>query len=794
MWRYLLCLVGLSTYPILSAGAAQAGVIGSLNSAEDRELSAKIESLYMVLIANGSVPVERYIVQPGDRIEQVLRDRGAIEGPYFPRVVDSLTCDLNPDACSRELNLAQPTSKADVVSVDSLLQLEISEGDWSRLMPGDEILIPAVSIDTTLSAYEVVRPAGTSLEELISDNPACGSKVLPAEDCPSYVDWLNYSFPDASDIKLTSTVQLPKLDYTVAVPSDCETLCAVLSRPVGVDVVSNRFTTQPYKLFSNDREVVFSEPLVLPVTPNTVLPDFKVLPDFTKSAGKVALPSDVIKRMEIGNELVKSTKWLEHVKAAPFSSLDQFDESQMDLLAAIDFPLEEAEELRQRISETGVMPSVMIIDSFFDAKHCDMPEDFVVFDCGSKVNRDLDMCPIIGGDLSGLPELSLGMARASIAPAANALPHSDGLVPRERERCGASGRFHTETVQNTEVFVRPRHGTHLAGLIASRWDKFGVGGINPLAKIVGVQVDMDNLTDEGYGRWLLRALGRIMFKQQVHLVNLSLGFRPAEIEDDGNGEERREWLSELITKHTGVLFVAAAGNDKEQEGCDLTPACLALTRDNVVTVVALNGAGTKVLGGMNSNPQFAVGAGGEGVMSTLPLNLYGTMRGSSQSAAIVSGAISLAYALGVRWTPAETRARLIACSTLSRDLMGNMIGGRIDVGCLIDKDRDRVVDNNKDVLGLELIRLTRGGNPASDLAFFDIRTRRVETIDLASIVGFQRIGDDVDDVVFFSQPPSGPMDRREGAIEPGQELVFLDGGQFRKINAREVVKFTRAAK
>ena len=70
--------------------------------------------------------------------------------------------------------------------------------------------------------------------------------------------------------------------------------------------------------------------------------------------------------------------------------------------------------------------------------------------------------------------------------------------------------------------------------------------------------------------------------------------------------------------------------------------------------------------------------------------------------------------------------------TLSRDLMGNMIGGRIDVGCLIDKDRDRVVDNNKDVLGLELIRLTRGGNPA---AIATVTKAAVETI-AASASGY----------------------------------------------------------
>ncbi|MDB5541719.1 MAG: hypothetical protein JWQ89_3446, partial [Devosia sp.] len=541
-----------------------------------------------------------------------------------------------------------------------------------------------------------------------------------------------------------------------------------------------------YTVFSDDPSKVQKDPDVKPRTWSNVL-----VPDFVQQDGK-GLPDNIVERLGIGGKLVDVNKW---EKFEPASLFGDFHPSQDAELKSVRFPVAKTEELRARILQGGSMPSVMIVDSFFDAKHCDLPQDFVVYDCSSAVDRDAKVCPIVSGDFHYQGSAS-GQATASMSAS---LTHPTGIsVPPAREKCGDAGRFSLETPQQTEAFIRERHGTHLAGIIASRWDGFGAGGINPMAKIIGVQVDMDNLTDEGYGSWLLRVIGRIMFEQQVHVVNLSLGYLPKQPTMATSDQERHEWLSELIENHgTGVLFVAAAGNTKETDGCFLTPACLGLTQDNVVTVVALDTDGGAVLSGSNSNSGFALGADGEGILGTMPLNKYGDMSGSSQSAAIVSGAVSLALALGERWTPRGTRERLIACSDVSRDLMGAMVGGKLDIECFLDGGRDRTVDEDGDVKSAKLVRVDRGGQASGELEFFNNGTSRTEPIPIADILGFQRVENDPADIVLFLQPESNPdakVVRLEGSIPQDQELVFREAdGPRSKLKVDEVVKFTRRA-
>lgn len=158
------------------------------------------------------------------------------------------------------------------------------------------------------------------------------------------------------------------------------------------------------------------------------------------------------------------------------------------------------------------------------------------------------------------------------------------------------------------------HGTHIAGLIHNR---------NECVKILPLKYY--NSSGSGYKN----------LKNTVRSINYAIDYKVDIINYSSGGPEPSRIERKAIekAKKAGILFITAAGNF----GWDLKtrpyyPASYPL--DNIISVSALNRQG-KLL--PHSNYNANVSALGLNVKSTLPGNKEGTMSGTSQSAAIVSG-------------------------------------------------------------------------------------------------------------------------------------------------------------
>lgn len=176
-------------------------------------------------------------------------------------------------------------------------------------------------------------------------------------------------------------------------------------------------------------------------------------------------------------------------------------------------------------------------------------------------------------------------------------------------------------VYNVDLGLEQSHGTHIAGIIAK---------IVPNAKIVPLKV-----FENGKARTsdIIKAI-KYAKENGVTIVNCSFGST-----DDNKA------LKESI-EQSGLFFVCASGNNKIN--IDETPIYpAAFNLPNTISVASLNqGLGMSYFSnyGVNSVDISAVGSD---VYSCLPNGEYGTMDGTSMSAALVTGAAALAQSIGV---------------------------------------------------------------------------------------------------------------------------------------------------
>jgi subtilisin len=167
------------------------------------------------------------------------------------------------------------------------------------------------------------------------------------------------------------------------------------------------------------------------------------------------------------------------------------------------------------------------------------------------------------------------------------------------------------------------HGTHVAGIIAARENGVGVVGVAPEAQILAVRV----LDGAGFGRsgWTVAGIDWAV-ANGANIINMSL---------TGDGSTA---LSDAVdrARSAGVLLVAAAGNTFLGDGPVQFPAAY----DSVIAVTATDK--------MDRLGYFAplgdkleLAAPGVGIYSTVAGGGYGTLSGTSQAAAFVTGVAAL---------------------------------------------------------------------------------------------------------------------------------------------------------
>lgn len=171
------------------------------------------------------------------------------------------------------------------------------------------------------------------------------------------------------------------------------------------------------------------------------------------------------------------------------------------------------------------------------------------------------------------------------------------------------------------------HGTHVAGVIASKDDGNGTRGVSPGANLYSVKVldkkGAGKLTDiiEGID-WAIR--------KNVDIINMSLG-------TTSDSEALRQVIDKANKQ--GILVVASAGNSGNSAGTDNSMAYPA-RYDSVISVGATD-TNNRRANFSSTGVYLDVMAPGKGITSTYLNNTYGTGDGTSQAAPYVSGMLAL---------------------------------------------------------------------------------------------------------------------------------------------------------
>ncbi|MDC3411968.1 S8 family peptidase [Aquibacillus sp. 3ASR75-11] len=168
------------------------------------------------------------------------------------------------------------------------------------------------------------------------------------------------------------------------------------------------------------------------------------------------------------------------------------------------------------------------------------------------------------------------------------------------------------------------HGTHIAGTIAALDNNYGYVGVAPDAQIYALKA-MDS---NGKGSTIDLALAiDWAIQNNMDIINLSFEFR-----------ESVDYIEELINEayEKGILVVAAAGNNGQQDGTIAYPA----KYPSVIAVGAVN-SNYKLPTFSKTGATLEIVAPGVNINSTYVNNGFAEMSGTSMATAYGSGYLAL---------------------------------------------------------------------------------------------------------------------------------------------------------
>jgi serine protease AprX len=245
------------------------------------------------------------------------------------------------------------------------------------------------------------------------------------------------------------------------------------------------------------------------------------------------------------------------------------------------------------------------------------------------------------------------------------------------------------------------HGTHLAGIMSLNDYTKAQVGVSPGARVINVKVA--DQTGEVSLSSVLQALEHVVDQRNanglnIRVINLSLGFDPA----SAGGVLVMRAAERAVQQ--GIVVVAAAGNKGTTSASLVSPAASPL----VIAVGASDTRGTSdrsddtvaSFSSVATDGRYAdVVAPGVGVVSSRDINsvldvafpgarrgkLYFRGSGSSQSAAVVSGAVALLLNENPTLTPSQVKTLLMSTATRIPGVPVNAQGsGQIDVQAAAD--------------------------------------------------------------------------------------------------------------
>lgn len=194
------------------------------------------------------------------------------------------------------------------------------------------------------------------------------------------------------------------------------------------------------------------------------------------------------------------------------------------------------------------------------------------------------------------------------------------------------------------------HGTHVAGTIAAKGNNtLGVTGVVWNAQLMAIKFLDTN--GEGYTSGAIAAI-QYATAMGARVINNSWG-----------GGEYSQALFDAIqaSSQTGVLFVAAAGNESSNNNnVPYYPSGYDI--DNIISVAASNRYDQLAELSNYGNKSVDLAAPGQGIVSTTRLGDYATMSGTSMAAPHVSGVAALVWSVDPDLDYQQVRDRVLFSS------------------------------------------------------------------------------------------------------------------------------------
>lgn len=206
------------------------------------------------------------------------------------------------------------------------------------------------------------------------------------------------------------------------------------------------------------------------------------------------------------------------------------------------------------------------------------------------------------------------------------------------------------------------HGCHIGCLIgAEAGNGKGIIGIAPQVSLMILKYydpkhpNTDNLKNT------IKAI-EYAIKMGANIINYSGG---------GTEYSKEEFEAVKLAEQKGILFVAAAGNEKSNSDKNkFYPADYGLK--NIISVTAID-TGTKILPSSNYGVETVdIAAPGDQMLSCLPNNTYGKMTGTSQATALVSGGAALIMAHKKITDPAEVKKYILSTGDVDTSLINRI--------------------------------------------------------------------------------------------------------------------------
>lgn len=215
------------------------------------------------------------------------------------------------------------------------------------------------------------------------------------------------------------------------------------------------------------------------------------------------------------------------------------------------------------------------------------------------------------------------------------------------------------------------HGTHTAGTIgAVGGNGIGVSGVSQKVSVMAVKF----LSGEGSGTSTdaIRAIDYAV-EHGAKVLSNSWG---------GPGDEDNQALHDAVERARAkdVLFVAAAGNDSNDNDGESPAFPASFDSDNILSVVATDENDQLTDFSNFGKKTTDVAAPGNNIYSTVPGNKYRSLSGTSMACPHVAGAAALVWANHPTWNYQQVKAALMnTVDHLSSVADKTLTGGRINV-------------------------------------------------------------------------------------------------------------------